>query len=90
MLSVTVSEPRFTAEDKAILLASRRLENAPRGDHGILLSESLDPDNQFAFDVDPPVMDWATKKRNDFIDAYRKQYPTADMGALHIRVRKRD
>lgn len=90
LLSVTVQEPRFTAEDKAVLLASRRLQNAARGDHGLLIAEATDPDNQFAFEVDNPVMDWAAKTRNEFIEAYKKKHPDADMSALHIRVRKRD
>ena len=89
VLSVSVQEPRFAPEDKAVLLAARRLQNAPRGDHGVLLAEAMDPENQFAFEVDPPVMDWAAKTRNEFTESYRKQHPTADMSALHIRVRKR-
>lgn len=87
---MTVQEPRFSAGDKAILMASRRLQTAPRGDHGLLLAEAMDPANQFAFEVEAPVMDWAAKTRNDFIESYKKQHPSADMSALHIRVRKRD
>ena len=52
VLSVTTTEPRFTPDDKALLLASRR---RVRGTHGILMSEALDPANQFAFEVEPPV-----------------------------------
>lgn len=89
VLSVAVQEPRFSRDEKATLLAARRLANAPRGDHGILLAEAMDPENQFAFEVDPPVTDWAAKKRNEFIDAYKKQYPQADMSAIHVRVRRR-
>jgi len=90
VLSVTVAEPRFTPADKATLLASRRLEMAPRGDHGILLAEALDPANQFAFEVEPPVMDWAAGARNSFIETYKKRHPNVDMSAMHIRVRRRD
>jgi hypothetical protein len=90
VLSVTTAEPRFTRDEVALLLASRRAENAPRGEHGLLLSEAMDPKNQFAFETTPPVMDWAQKTLNDARAAYRKKSPDADMTAVQIRVRKRD
>lgn len=90
VVSVSVSEPRFTRDEVALLLASRRAEGAPRGEHGLLLSEAMDPANQFAFEATDPVMDWAQKTLNAARDAYRKKFPKSDMSAVHIRVRKRD
>lgn len=86
VLSVTVSEPRFTPAEKAALLAARRSANAPRGSHGFLLAEASDPKNQFAFQVPPPSRDWAQAKLNEAHEAYRKRYPDADMDSLLWRV----
>lgn len=89
VLSVTVSEPRFTRREVALLLASRRAEKVPRNRLGVPLHEAMDPANQFAFEVDPPVMDWAMKKRNEVAEAYHKANPKADMDAVHFRTYKR-
>ena len=89
VLSVAVSEPRFTRAEVALLLASRRAENAPRGEHGLLLSEAMDPKSQFAFEPTGAVTDWAQKVLNKAREDYRKKYPQADMGAVNIRVRKK-
>lgn len=89
VLSVTVSESRFSAGEVARLLASRRRERVVRGAHGIPLVEAMDPANQFAFETTPPVMDWAQKALNVAQEAYRKQNPKSDMSAVHIRVRKK-
>lgn len=89
VLSITTSEPRFTRAEVALLIAARRADLAPRGSHGILLSEAMDPKNQFAWEATPPVMDWAKKTLGAAQDAYRKANPNADMNAVHIRVQKR-
>lgn len=88
VLSVTVSEPRFTPGEKALLLASRRAERDPRGEHGFLLSEAADPANQFAFHVPPPSRDWAQVKLNEAQAAYQKRFPDTDLGSLLWRVEK--
>lgn len=77
VLSVTVSEPRFTRAEKNALLASRRAERAPRGSHGLLLSEATDPGNQFAFKVPPPITDHAQVALSKAQEAYEKQHPGA-------------
>ena len=88
VLSVTVTEPRFTVDEKARLLASRRSEAAPRGPHGRLIAEVTDPDNQFAYSVPPPVTDWAQKKLNEEQERYKKKYPNVDTTALLWRLEK--
>ncbi len=88
VLSVTVTQPRFTPRERALLLASRRVENAPRGRHGQLMSEATDPKNQFAYQARGPITDWAQKKLDEAEDAYKKKYPNADMGSLHFWVEK--
>jgi len=74
LLSVSATEPRFTKEQVALLLASRRAESAPRGDHGLLLSETTDLANQFAYKVPDPIKDWAQvavdKKRAEWMKSH--------------------
>lgn len=43
--SVSVTEPRFTRAEKALLLVARRRALEPRGPHGVRLSEATDPAN---------------------------------------------
>lgn len=88
VLSVSRSEPRFTPRERALLLASRRAARAPRGQHGHLLSESTNADNQFAYRVSGPRMDWAAKALSDAEESYKKKHPNADMKALHFSVEK--
>jgi hypothetical protein len=88
VLSVTVTQSRFTPRERALLLASRREANAPRGRHGLLMSEATDAKNQFAYTARGPITDWAQKRLDDFEDAYKKKHPTADMGSLHFWVEK--
>ncbi len=90
VISISVVQPRFTKQEKALLLASRRAANARRGRHGRLLSEALDSENQFAYVVRGPVTDWAQKKLNEAEETYRKAHPNADMDALQFWVEKRD
>lgn len=87
-VTVTVTEPRFTPREKAMLLASRRADAAPRGRHGMLLSETTDPENQFAYKALPPVTDHAQKVIDKAEAEYRKKYPEAPMGALLWRAKK--
>lgn len=82
VVSVTVQEPRFAPGDKALLLASRRADRAPRGRHGLLLSEATDPKNQFVYRVKPPITDWAQKAINVKKAEFLKANPTADADSL--------
>lgn len=79
---VTVREAEFSAEDVEWLLASRRRARIPRGGHGLPLAESTDPAFQYDWEVGLPVTDFAQQKLDAAREAYRKQYPDADMGAL--------
>lgn len=72
------------------MLAQRRETNLPRGSHGHLLSEAMDPDNQFAYDVEGPVVDWAQAKLDEVQERYKKANPNADTHAMHWTVKKRD
>lgn len=58
VLSVSKVEPRFTAGEVAVLLASRRLEREPRGQHGVRLADATDPKNHGRFRAEP-VVDYA-------------------------------
>ncbi|MEI3845317.1 MULTISPECIES: hypothetical protein [unclassified Microbacterium] len=89
---MTVREPEFSEWDRAVLLADLAEERAPRGSHGVLLSEAMDPKNQFAgsWVVEGPMKDWAEIARRAHIREYEKQNPGVDMTGLHFRVRKKD
>jgi len=86
---VTLREPEFSPWDVAAMLEDRRQSRLRRGSHGVLMAEAMDPDNQFAFEVEGPVTDWAQAKLDDAQEAYRKKYPNANMHALHWTVRRR-
>lgn len=90
VLSVTVSEPRFSRADKYRLLASRRAEQAPRGPHGFLLSEATDPANQFKATVPPPITDHFQVALSKAQDAWRKKNPDADVSTRLWRVEMKD
>lgn len=76
-MSVTVTEPRFTPHEKALLLASRRDDRQPRGPHGHPLSVSTDPETRGRWRMVGPTTDFATQKMNRDQDAYFKRHPTA-------------
>lgn len=80
--AVTIRESEFSDWDRALLMSDRAKQRAPRGSHGLLLSETTDPDNQFAYKTKPPITDWAEKALRDAKKAYQKEWPSADMGAL--------
>lgn len=79
---VTVREAEFSAEDVEWLLASRRRSRIPRGSHGVPLAEATNPTFQYDWEVGLPVTDFVHKKLAAAKEAYRKQYPDADMGSL--------
>lgn len=87
--AVTVREPEYSAWDRAVLLADVAASKVPRGHHGVPLHEAADPENQFAFEVPPPRMDWAQKALDDAQEAFKKQNPKAPMGALMWKVARR-
>lgn len=69
---MAISEPEWSAEDVALLVASRQQERE-LGSHGIPLSEAMDPNNQFKFKgQDAPKVDFAEKARLDAQDAFYK------------------
>lgn len=87
--SVTVSEPEFSADDLALLISSRRAERAPRGPHGVLLSEATNPDLQGEWEVPLPIQDFVEKKLKTVKDAYHKQYGDTAPAGLIWRVSRR-
>lgn len=42
---MTTREPEYNDQDRAVLLTEWDARNAPRGPHGVLMSEAADPDN---------------------------------------------
>lgn len=88
--AVTVREPEFSAWDRALLLADVAESKVRRGAHGLPLSEASNPENQFAFVVPEPHMDWAQKALDDAQEAFKKRNPKASMNALMWKVARRD
>lgn len=78
VVSIAVTESRFSREDVALLLASRRLERAPRGRHGHLLSEATDPKNQFAWKASKPIRDFAQAAIDKAQSTYARTHKGAD------------
>ena len=74
LISTTVQEPRFTPDEVAILLASRREDMRPRNAQGILLSEATDPANESAFEVPLPLTDFAEKALSTEQKKYRQRW----------------
>lgn len=90
VLSVSTTQSRFTPIEVARLLASRRAENAPRGGHGILLTEATDPANKDAFTVPLPITDFAAKALRREQDAYEKRWGKDAMHDTLWRVQMKD
>lgn len=72
--AVTVREAEFSAWDRAVLLADRAQALAPRGPHGLLLSETTDPANEGRYTVPLPTVDFAAKKLAAEKKKYAKQW----------------
>jgi hypothetical protein len=75
--SVTVREPEWSVDDRALVIASRRAERVKRGPHGYPLEVAMDPANQFAFDPGNPSRDWAMKALQDAQEAFFTANPSA-------------
>lgn len=90
IVSVTVSSPRFTPAEKAVLLAARRKQREQRGSHGVPMSEATDPANRGKFVVPPPSVDFAawelSKARASAEKTYKDMIP---MEALLFSLEKK-
>ena len=87
--SITVRESEYSAWDRAALFADLQDSKIPRGAHGLPLSETSAAENQFAYEVPPPRMDWAQKALDDAQEAFKKKNPKASMSALMWKVARR-
>ena len=73
VLSVTVSEPRFTVAEKMLLIEARRRARAPRGEHGWLMSVATDPKNAGRVKVGLPYTDFVAKAIGERVEAWEKE-----------------
>ena len=80
--AVTVTESRFTPQEVALLLASKRQNVGP---HGIAMDQALDPENRGKF-VAVASRDYAQAELNAVQKHYRKKYPHDDLDSLQWRV----
>jgi len=87
VVSVTVTQSRFTPAAVETLLASRRLEHG-YNEHGIPYVEAMDPENQFKFKAVGPRTDWAVEAVNRAQSMYREANKDVDMSALRWGVEK--
>lgn len=75
VVSVTVTEPRFTVEDKAVLLASFRESRVLRNSLGIPLVEATDDANKKKYRVKvPPRADHAETALRNAQKAWSDEY----------------
>ncbi|MDP3209843.1 MAG: hypothetical protein Q8M65_11900 [Rhodoglobus sp.] len=65
-------EAEYSADDVVLLRA--HLLNRKRPSHGIPMDVATNPDNQFMFEAEGPVMDWAEHTLAEARDAYYKRY----------------
>ncbi|WP_336647522.1 hypothetical protein [Microbacterium sp. MMO-10] len=82
VVSVSVTESRFTREQTELLLQSRRLERIPRNSLGIPLSEATDPANDPSsweatgrYVVPTPSVDFAAEAVRREKETRRQKYP---------------
>lgn len=85
--SVTAQESEWSQGDVDALIASRRAAQAPRGQHGRLLSEATDPALSDRWEVPLPKRDFAAAKLHAAQAKRRKDYPSEDASALLWTVR---
>lgn len=76
--SVTVREAEFSAWDRAVLLADRAEARAPRGHHGILMSEATARENFGRFVVPEPTTDLAAKALREAREAWKEQHGSTE------------
>lgn len=74
VVSVTVTEPRFSPREVDLLIESRRQEKAPRGPHGHLLSTATDPDVQRRINVPLPRIDYVQRALLKAQERHRAEY----------------
>lgn len=72
-MSVTVQEPRFTLQEKMLLIQARRRALAPRGPHGWLMSEATDPKNFGRFKPKEPTTDLVAKTIGEAVEAWERK-----------------
>lgn len=84
--AVTTREPEFGDADRIALHAARDEQHAPRGRHGILLSDATDPAKQYRWKVPLPTLDFAQAELDKTKARYLKAYPDVDADALLWRV----
>lgn len=87
VLTVSVTESRFTPHSVEVLLASRRREQS-LNEHGIPYAEAMDPANQFRFRAVGPRIDWSAEAVRKAQKAYREQNKDVDMSSLRWGVEK--
>ena len=86
---MTVREPEYNDHDRALIAASYAADQAPRGRHGLLLSEATDPAHQHDWEVRMPRRDYAQQALDREQAAYLKKWGDADMDSLLWRVQRR-
>ena len=69
----STTETEFDSRQVALLLAHLELE-ADRNSLGIPRSEATDPDNQFKYRAEGPVVDWAEQALSRAQKAYYDKY----------------
>lgn len=87
--AVTVRESEYSDLDRGWLLHSWEQDHAPRGEHGILMSEATDRANMGEFELSEPVTDYAMKTYIDGRELLKKKYGEEMLEYLTFHVRKK-
>lgn len=69
-----------------MLLAARRAALAPRGSHGLLLSDATDPSKRDKIQVPAPLHDFVHERIAREKEAYERRYPGAHDWELSSKI----
>lgn len=87
--AVTVREPEFSDLDRVWLLRSWDDEHAPRGAHGVLMSEATDRKNMGTFELSEPATDYAQKAWIEGRERLKQMYGEDMLEYLTFHLRKK-
>lgn len=87
---MTVREPEFSDLDRVWMLRSWENDHAPRGEHGVLISEATDRNNMGAFELSEPLTDYVQKALIEGRELLKKKYGEDMLAYLTYHVQKKE
>ena len=89
MRAVTVREAEFSDADRLLLLASKWADGRPRGRHGFLMEEAMDPANANAFVASGARVDYAQSAWNAAEAEHARKRDKGDTRAFLFEVSRK-